>query len=141
MEKTKDDVKKEIRRQFECACNRYVLELLRMWGLDSYYGYWIGNEVGGVYDYDGCFTISMEDIIYIVEHDVEKEQYWEWQEYCVDAMEFNMDTPNLRSWMMGCPRTPKETFGRLRGLKADIARAVNEEKERLIGKKLIHYHK
>ena len=80
----KDAVKQQLKRTMGagaatslnfCACGK----------LDGYYGYWIGDEVGGVYDYgDGMFTINMDDIIYCVA-DVTREQYIEWQEYICDA--------------------------------------------------------
>lgn len=130
MEKAKDAVKRNLRRQYDAACNGYVTELLRMWELDSFYGYWIGDDVGGVYDYGGAFTIGMEDIIYCVENDVTEEQYQEWQEYICEAIEFGFDTPNLKSWMRGCPRTDKATFERLRALKAELNKAVDEERRR-----------
>lgn len=130
MGKTKEGVKRILREQWETGCNGYLVELLRVWDLDGYYGYWIGDDVGGVYDYGGALTINMEDIIYCVEHDVTREQYDEWMEYVIDASEFGFTTPNLRSWMMGCPRTAPETFEKLRRLKAELDKAVKEEKER-----------
>ena len=130
MEKTKDAVKRQLKEQWEKACNGFLVELLRMWELDSYYGSWIAEEVGGVFDYGfGMFTINMDDIIYCVLGDITREQYIEWQEYCCDAAEFGFDTPNLRSWIMGCPRTSKETFDTLRKLKQDLQDAVEEEKK------------
>ena len=82
MKKTKDAVKRQLKEQWQKACNGFLVELLRMWELDAYYGYWICDEVGGVYDYgDGMFTISMDDIIYCVLGDITREQYIEWQEY------------------------------------------------------------
>jgi hypothetical protein len=131
MEKTKDAVKQQLREDWEKACNGYLVELLRMWQLDGHYGYWIGEDVGGVYDYGGDMCIGMDDIIYCVEHDVTEEEYREWSDYCVEASEFGFDTPNLKSWHMGCPRTPKETFGHLRILKKNLADAVEEEKQRM----------
>lgn len=132
MEKTKDAVKQQLKEQWKKACKGFLDELLRMWELDAYYGYWIGNEDGTLYDYgDGMFTISMDDIIYCVLGDITHEQYMEWQEYCCDAAEFGFDTPNLRSWIMGRPRTSKETFDKLRSLKKDLADAVEEEKKRI----------
>ena len=132
MKKTKDAVKRQLKEQWEKACNGFLVELLRMWELDACYGYWIGDEPGGVYDYgDGTFTIGMDDIIYCVLADVTREQYIEWQEYICDAAEFGFDTPNLRSFVRGCPRTPSETFERLRKLKADLNNAINEEQERV----------
>ena len=132
MEKTKDAVKQQLKEQWKQACHGFLTELLRMWELDAYYGYWIGNEDGSVYDYgDGMFTISMDDIIYCVLGDITREQYIEWQEYICNASEFGFDTPNLRSWIMGCPRTPPEIFEKLRNLKADLDKAVEEEKQRM----------
>ena len=131
MNKTKDSIKAMLREHWEKACNGYLVELLRMWELDAYYGYWIGEEIGGVYDYgDGMFTIGMNDIIYCVEHDIGREQYIEWQEYCCDAAEFGFDTPNLKSWMMGCPRTQPEVFEKLRKMKAELNEAIKAEKEK-----------
>ena len=131
MSKTKDSTKAMLREQWEKACNGYLVELLRMWELDAYYGYWIGEEIGGVYDYGGgMFTIGMNDIIYCVEHDIGREQYMEWQEYCCDAAEFGFDMPNLKSWMMGCPRTSPEVFEKLRKMKAELNEAIKAEKEK-----------
>ena len=120
---------KQLRTAYEKACNDYLSELLKMWELDGHYGYWIADEVGGVYDYDGGFTINMDDIIYCVENGVTERQYYEWQEYICDASEFGFDLPNLKSWMHGCPRTPQETFDKLRAMKRDIAAAVEDEKK------------
>ena len=132
MNKTKDGIKRMLKEQWEKACNGYLVELLRMWELDAHYGYWIGDEVGGVYDYaDGNIDINMDDIIWCVENDVNKNEYMAWQEYICDASEFGFETPNLRSWHRGCPRTPPEVFERLRGIKADLAKAVEEEKARI----------
>ena len=131
MEKTKNSVKRMLKEQYEKACNGYLVELLRMWELDAYYGYWIGQEIGGVYDYGGgMFTIGMNDIIYCVEHDIDREQYIEWQEYCCDAAEFGFDMPNLKSWMMGCPRTSQEVFKKLREMKKILDDAIKAEKEK-----------
>ena len=131
MEKTKNSVKRMLKEQYEKACNGYLVELLRMWELDAYYGYWIGQEIGGVYDYGGgMFTIGMNDIIYCVEHDIDREQYIEWAEYCCDAAEFGFDMPNLKSWMMGCPRTSQEVFKKLREMKKILDDAIKAEKEK-----------
>lgn len=131
MIKTSDAVKRQLKEQYEQACNAYLKELRKMWELDGYYGYWIGDEVGGVWDYgDGSIDISMENIIYCVEHDVTREQFDEWTEYICDASEFNMTTPNLRSFLAGCPRTSKEKFEELKQMKRALYEAVEEEKKR-----------
>lgn len=131
MKKTEDAKKAKLRKDYEQACNGYLCELLNMWELDAHYGYWIAEEIGGVYDYGGgMFTIGMYDIIYCVEHDIGREQYIEWQEYCCDASEFGFDMPNLKSWIMGCPRTSQEVFKKLREMKKILDDAIKAEKEK-----------
>lgn len=131
MKKTTDAKKAKLRKDYEQACNGFLVELLRMWELDAHYGYWIGDDVGGVYDYgDGMFIINMDDIIYCVLADVTHKQYMEWQEYICDADEFEFYKPNLKSWMMGCPRTPPEVFEKLRKMKAELNEAIKAEKDK-----------
>lgn len=131
MEKTKGCIKKMLREQYDKACNGYLCELLRMWELDGHYGYWNSDRPGTIYHYGETHNLTMEDIIYIVENDIEEDEVLAWEDYQMDAHEFGFNTPNLRAWHMGCPRTPQEVFDKLRGLKADLAKAVDEEKERL----------
>jgi hypothetical protein len=131
MKKVKDAVKVMLKESYKQAVNGYILELLNMWELDANYGYWIAEEVGGVYDYgDGMFTIGMDDIIYCVENDVGRETYMEWQEYCCDAAEFGFELPRLKSWMRGCQRTPESVFVKLRKMKAELNEAIKAEKEK-----------
>ena len=133
MEKTKKSIKEALKKQYEKACNGYLTELLRMWELDAHYGYWSGDEPGTIYHYGDTHNLTMEEIIYIVENDIEEDDVLAWEDYCLDAYEFKFTTPNLRSWHMGCHRTPTETFDRLRQLKADLDKAVEEEKQRIKG--------
>jgi len=132
MKKAKDAIKRQLKEQWRQAVRGYQAALLNMWELDAHYGYWIGGEEGGVYDYgDGMLTINMDDIIYCVLNDVTREQYEEWQQYIIDASEFGFATPNLRSFVRGCPRTPAETFKHLREIKATLNDAIRDEKERV----------
>jgi hypothetical protein len=80
----------------------------------------------------------MDDIIYCVEHDVTEKQYMEWQDYNSEAYEFGFDTPNLKSWMRGCPRVSHEAFERLRKLKAELNDAIKEERERVKNERKSH---
>lgn len=131
MEKTKNSVKRMLKEQYEKGCNGYLVELLRMWELDAHYGYWNSDQPGTIYHYGEMHNLTMEEIIYIVENDIEENEVLEWEDYCLDAYEFKFETPNLRSWHKGCPRAPQETFYKLRQLKSDLDKAVEEEKKRM----------
>lgn len=123
-------VKAKLRSKFESACNSYRHVLERMWDLNPADGYWIGDEVGGLYDNGGFVTISLSDMIYCIEEDITYEEYDEWTRYNIKAHEFHFDYINLKSWHMGCPRVPEETFERLRGMKKDLENAIEAEKEK-----------
>ena len=131
MEKTKNSVKRMLKEQYEKGCNGYLVELLRMWELDMHYGYWNSDQPGTIYHYGETHDLSMEDIIYIVENGIDEDEVLAWEDYCLDAYEFKFTTPNLSAWHNGCPRTPQETFDRLRQLKADLEKAVEDEKIRI----------
>ena len=67
-----------------------------------------------MYDYgDGMISINMDDIIYCVKNDVTEDEFMEWSDYCTWASEFKQPTPNLKSWMRGCPRCSKEEMEHL----------------------------
>ena len=119
---------KLLRENYEKACNDYVQALLNLWDLDGYYGYFIGNEVGGVYDYgDGIFTIGMQDIVYCVENGVTEKEYEELLEYCCKCAEYNLPTMNLNAWHKGAPR---HDFTKLDTLKKDLDDTIDNEKNK-----------
>lgn len=131
MNKVSSAIKRKLREDWEKVCNSYLLELLNMWGLEARYGYWIGDEVGGVYDYDTAFTINIDDIIYCVENDVTECEYIDWQDYVSEAAMYGFNTPNLKSWMKGCPRVDREVFDRLSAVKKSFDDIIKEEKDRM----------
>jgi hypothetical protein len=131
MKKTKDVVKQQLKEQWKLACNGFLVELLRMWELDGHYGYWNFDQPGTIYHYGDTHNLTMEEIIYIVENDIEEDEVLAWEDYCLDAYEFKFATPNLRAWHMGCPRTSADTFKHLREIKAMLNDAIQDEKERV----------
>ena len=117
--------KQLLKENYEKACNDYVRALLTLWDLDGFYGYWIGDDVGGVYDYEGGFSISMEDIIYCVENEVTEHEYEEMLEYCCKCSEYNLPIMNLNAWHKGAPR---HDFTKLDALKKDLNDAIEDYK-------------
>ena len=131
MKKTKETVNLELKEAYEKVCNNYRDELLRMWELDGHYGYWNSDEPGTIYHYGEVHNLTMEEIVYIVDNDIEEAEVMVWEDYTLDALEFGFDVPNLMAWHRGCPRIPNATFDRLRQMKADLEKFVDDEKERL----------
>lgn len=120
--------KELLKKNYEKACNDYVAAILNLWELDSYYGFWIADEVGGLYDYgDGCFTISMCDIVYCVENNVKYDEFLKYQEYNVKCLDYNLPTMNLNAYHKGAPR---HDFSKLDALKKNLDDAIENEKNK-----------
>jgi hypothetical protein len=120
--------KTKLRKDFERICNEYKQALEEKWDLNPKYGYWIADEVGGVYDNDGFVTLNLLEMIYCVENDISWGQYDEWSQYNIKAHEYHFDYINLKSWHMGCPRVPQSTFNRLDSMKAKLDEEIEKQK-------------
>lgn len=118
---------KLLKENYENACNDYVQALLTLWGVDYRYGYWVGSEVGGVYDCDGWIFLNMQDVAYCVENGVTSEEYEQWQDYCVKCSEYHQSILNLNAWHKGAPR---HDFTKLDALKKDLDDAIENEKNK-----------
>ena len=116
---------------YETVCKCYKDAMLRLWELDEHYGYWNSDQPGTIYHYGEVHNLTMEEIIYIVDNDIEESEVMAWEDYMLDAIEFGFDVPNLMAWHRGCPRIPNATFDRLRQMRADLEKLVDDEKERL----------
>ena len=65
--------------------------------------YWIGDEVGGLCDFEEYMILSTTDMVLIIEHDLTYEQVSEWINAGVDYNFGREKTHyiNLQSWLMG----------------------------------------
>lgn len=122
--------KKTLLKNYECACNNIIMELLKEWELDSGYGYWIGDIVGGLYDYDGYITIDMVDAVYCIKNNISRDTYNEYVDYNVRCIQNNLTTMNLNSYIKGAPRVTEETFNKIEELKKGIQDIIEEEKSK-----------
>jgi len=129
--KTSDAVIRHLKEQWEAACNGYLLELLNMWEWDCSCGWWVGDDVGGLYCYGDNTFINMDEIIFCVENDVPQEKYIEYTDYCLWAHEFGFTVPNFESYFKGCPIAPKDVQERLTKQKQELDKLIREEQEKL----------
>lgn len=90
--KAQDAIKK-----YKDACNLLasivndqLFDGLREW-------YWVGNEVGGICDFEDTDFLSPEDMVRIIENGLTYDEYAKWREANID----NDRYINLKSWLMG----------------------------------------
>ena len=126
--KTNDAVIRHLKEQWEAACNGYLLELLNMWDCDSYYGYWVADNVGGLYCYGDDIAINMSEIILCVEKGISMDDYRKYVDYCSKCSEYGFNIVSLEAYHLCCPTVPQETFDKLDAMKANLQKAIEEEK-------------
>ena len=121
-----------LKETFEKVANGYLRLLCANWGLEEDYGYWAGDEIGGLYDYgDGYITINYDDMRYCVENDVHVLEYIDWQNYVHFCYDYKQNAPNFKSYHKGCPRISEEMREHLKELKAEFEKACKEAEESL----------
>ncbi len=127
--------RESLRKNLEEAVDAYVGVLTDRWGLNPSDCWWVGGRTGlDVFCFNDISAMSLEDIVYVVDNDISLEEFDEYEQYNIDAMEFGFDAINLRSWHLGAPRVPKSSFDNLRRMKKEIADEVDRIKNDKHGK-------
>ena len=72
------------------AVNKQLFDGCRDW-------YWIGDDVGGMCDFEESDFLSPEDMVRIIEHHLTYDEYAEWRNANLDDGRYI----NLKSWLMG----------------------------------------
>lgn len=70
--------------------NQQIFDGCRKW-------YWIGDEVGGVCDFECVDILNPEDMVRIIENGLTYDDYAEWRNANLD----NKRYINLKPWLMG----------------------------------------
>ena len=126
MKTNKEKLKNDLRQ----AIKAYTKALCQQWEWDSYYGYWAADDCTGVYCYGEDYYISLSDLVYIVDNSIELNTFSEWYDYTVFCSEYGLNTPNLRSWVMGCPRMSKEEQDKLAAMRKELNELISDFKEK-----------
>lgn len=114
---------------YNSGCNAYLQLFCDKHGYDyeDAKNSWVANEVGGIVCVNDYF-VDMQTIIDDVDLFTTEDEFLKWYDYCLEAAEFGLSTPNYKSWVKGCPRTSKESFDNLRAIKHNLERAIEIEK-------------
>lgn len=122
--------KEHARAMYNLGCIEYLRLFCEKHGFDyeDAKDSWVGNEVGGITCVCDYF-VDMGVIIADIEMDAKEHDFVEWYNYCLDANEFGLVVPNFKSWVLGCPRSSKETLEHLRKLRQDLNDCIKKEKE------------
>ena len=123
--------KQTLKSDYEKAIDAYVKAFCKK--MEMRFGHWIGDEVGGLADFNDYFTLSFLDVKMCIDEDVTRDTLIEWYDYCVEvgSLGINASIPNLNSWLMGFRRKlTEEDIEHYKLLKRDLmAEAEKLEKK------------
>lgn len=122
--------KEQLRQNYENACNDYLRAFCEKHEFDFDDVSWVGDDVGGI-AMCGDLDFNMTTIITDIDEDAQEQELWKWYDYCAEAGEFNLATPNFHAWIHGCPRTDAATFERLRSLKQNLVDLCEQENSKM----------
>lgn len=125
---------KEIEKQFNRVCDEYVFSLYDIWGYDDVeYTQidWIGEKGDSIDISD--LIISFDEVRYIVNNDISREEYLKYYDYCYKINCLNMERGklNIKNWFKGAPRISEEELQRLEAAQEAI-RQLQEDLEKQI---------
>lgn len=118
-------IAKKIRIDFERVVGSYEDALCELFQLNKDDGFWVGDDIGGVYCNGDMFCITFDEMRIVIDNNISKKEFLEYEEYVSFCMEFNKVAPNLQSWIKGCPRHSKETIQKIHDLKRQFDIAVS----------------
>ena len=102
-------------KKYENAVNAIITAFKEKQGLGTYEGYWIGNQIGEVYDFGDTMTFDFRDILTDLKEDAPKDEIFKWRDYMMRIWSINnmaggilLKENNYRSWLNGCPRLTEE---------------------------------
>ncbi len=84
-------------QRFKDACNDIAEAVNKQLFDGSRKWYWIGDDVGGVCDYEEADILNPDDMVCIIENRTTYDEYAEWRDANLDHAQYI----NLKSWLMG----------------------------------------
>lgn len=120
--------KQLLKQNYDDACNAYLKAFCEKH--DFYYedAYWCGEDVGGIADCS-TYPFDMATIRTDIDEDAPEEELMKHYDYCLNAIEFNLDIPNFRAWIYGCPRASKEWFEKMRKMREDFKNCIKKKND------------
>lgn len=102
-------------KNYEDAVNAIIDEFKKKQEFDSNEGYWIGNQIGEVYDFGDTMTFDFHDILADIKENANKGEIINWRNYMLRIWSINnmaggilLHEVNYRNWIKGCPRLTNE---------------------------------
>lgn len=124
--------KEKAKQLYEDGCNAYLQLFCEKHEFDfeDAKDSWVGGDVGGMTSC-GDYYVGMQTIIEDIDLDAPEDTFFKWYDYCLRADEFNLNIPNFKSFIKGCPITSEETFVKLESIKNELNNIIEQENNKI----------
>lgn len=107
MEELKNENTRVVKQFYE-SCNSLAKQVNEAVFHNTEEFWWCGNIVGGVCAFGNTDILSVDEMAYILENQLEASEIREWMDYTCNHIPQKGKMINLRSWHTGCrPETLK----------------------------------
>jgi len=99
---------KSLINDYEKSVNAIIDAFKKKQGLTSDDGYWIGDQIGEIYDFGSVYTFDFHDVFIDLKESAEPGEIFKWREYMLRIWKINnfvgsnlLNEINYRSWIKG----------------------------------------
>ena len=123
--------KNTLNQRFKALCEEYRKAFVEYYFTEDGVqadSWWIADEHGGVLCVNDDVFFGFDEIRNCVDNEVEYKDLMEWYDYTLrlGLIDESIPTPNLTSWLKGCPRYSEEQLKKIEKEKRKI-KALEEE--------------
>ena len=90
---------------------------------------WVGGVVGGIMQFSDTYTLSYDDLRYVVHNKVTYKQVTRWIDHCNEMHEYGLMPPSLEDWHHGRSTISMDKLERIRELKKQFDECVASVRE------------
>lgn len=123
-------IKKELKQNFENACNAYLKAFCEKHGYDyeDAHDSWAAGDVGGVV-LCGDQCVSIDTIRTDIDMDAPEEELLKWYDYVTEVGFYNLPSMNFENWLKGAPRIPRESIENIKARKQELDDLIKEAED------------
>ena len=118
---------KLLKENYENACNEYLKAFCYQYELQFEEDAWVAGDVGTI-ALIGDYYIDFQNMMYMLDNDIAFEEWLRWYDYCLDAHDLGLNTPNFPSWHKGCPRLTEEQIQEIKDKRRELKELIDSYK-------------
>lgn len=123
-------IKKELKQNFENACNAYLKAFCEKHGYDyeDAHDSWAAGDVGGVVICGDQF-VSLATIRTDIDMDAPEEEFLKWYDYTSEVTAYDLPSMNFQNWLKRAPRIPRESIENIKARRQEFDDLIKEAED------------